>query len=106
MAPARRQARGLGGVSVQVRRVRLVISGRVQGVWYRGSMEREALRLGVAGWVKNRPDGTVEAVAEGGAAAVDDLVAWGRQGPPSARVDRVEVHEEAVQGLTGFRVTR
>jgi acylphosphatase len=93
-------------VNAAVRRVRLVVSGRVQGVWYRGSMEREALRLGVTGWVKNRSDGTVEAVAEGGADAIDELVAWCRKGPPSARVDRVEVHEEAAQGLAGFRVTR
>jgi acylphosphatase len=87
------------------RRVRLVIRGRVQGVWYRGSMEREAVRLGVAGWVKNRPDGTVEAVVEGDAAAVESLVAWCRKGPPSARVDDVEIHDEAPQGLSGFRVT-
>ena len=87
------------------RRVRLVVSGRVQGVWYRGSMEREAARLGVAGWVKNRPDGTVEAVVEGDPASVEALVGWCRKGPPSARVDGVEIHDEAPQGLAGFRVT-
>jgi acylphosphatase len=69
-------------------------------------MEREAALVGAAGWVKNRPDGTVEAVVEGAAAVVDTLVTWCRKGPPSARVDEVELREEPAQGLTGFRVLR
>ena len=89
-----------------VHRVRLVISGHVQGVWYRGSMQREAERLGLAGWVKNRPDGSVEAVAEGARALVDALISWCWKGPPAARVADVAVHEEAAQGLKGFQVTR
>lgn len=72
---------------------RLQIEGRVQGVWFRESMCREAERLGVTGWVRNRPDGSVEAVVQGPAEAVDRLVEWARTGPPLARVDRLELGE-------------
>jgi acylphosphatase len=72
-------------------RARLAIAGRVQGVWYRGAMQEEARRLGVAGWVRNRRDGTVEAEVEGEQALVDALVAWTRQGPPGAHVTDVRV---------------
>ena len=67
----------------------LQIQGRVQGVWFRESMRREAERLGVVGWVRNRPDGSVEAVAQGAPEAVDALVEWARIGPPQARVERI-----------------
>ena len=70
---------------------RLLIHGRVQGVWFRESMRLEAERLNVAGWVRNTPDGSVEAVVQGPAEAVDALVAWAHGGPPQARVDRVEI---------------
>lgn len=72
-------------------RARLEVRGRVQGVWFRGSMEAEARRLGVSGWVRNRPDGTVEAEAEGETTAVEALVAWARHGPPGARVTDVRL---------------
>ncbi len=72
-------------------RVHLVVHGDVQGVWYRGSMQREARRLGVGGWVRNNPDGTVEAEIEGEAGAVEALVAWAHRGPSLARVTRVRV---------------
>lgn len=85
-------------------RYRVTVSGRVQGVWYRQSCRREAAALGVAGWVRNNGDGTVEAVLEGEAGAVDRLVAWMRLGPPQARVAGVDVHAEAPQGEQGFRV--
>jgi acylphosphatase len=67
----------------------LRIHGRVQGVWFRESMRREAERLGVTGWVRNAPDGSVEAVVQGPDTAVDALIAWARIGPPQARVERI-----------------
>jgi acylphosphatase len=69
----------------------LVIRGLVQGVGFRFSMQREAMRLGVTGWVRNRRDGTVEAVVAGPPDAVEALLAWARLGPPSSRVDGVAV---------------
>jgi acylphosphatase len=71
----------------------LLIHGRVQGVWFRESMRREAERLGVDGWVRNAPDGSVEAVIQGPDEAVDALIAWARSGPPQARVERIELSE-------------
>jgi acylphosphatase len=71
----------------------LHIQGRVQGVWFRESMRREAERLNVAGWVRNKPDGSVEAVVQGTDEAVAALVAWAKKGPPLARVERVELSE-------------
>jgi len=76
---------------------RLRISGRVQGVGFRASFANEARLRGVAGWVRNRLDGTVEALVHGDAQALDALLAWARRGPRMARVDRVEV-EEALAG--------
>jgi len=72
---------------------RLRIHGRVQGVWFRESMRMEAERLNVAGWVRNAPDGTVEAVIQGPASAVEAMIEWARSGPPLARVDRIEIGE-------------
>jgi acylphosphatase len=72
-----------------VKTLHLQILGRVQGVWFRESRRREAERLGVVGWVRNRPDGSVEAVAQGATEAVDALVEWARIGPPQARVERI-----------------
>lgn len=80
---------------------RLVIEGRVQGVGFRASMSREATRLGVAGWVRNRFDGSVEAVIAGDAAAIAELLAWAQRGPPAARVTHVGV-EQASGSFTGF----
>ncbi len=68
----------------------LRISGRVQGVGYRDALRREALRHGASGWVRNRSDGTVEAVVQGGRETVDAVIAWARRGPPAARVSAVE----------------
>jgi acylphosphatase len=80
---------------------RLRIHGRVQGVWFRESMRVEAERLNVTGWVRNMPDGAVEAVIQGPAGAVDAMIEWARSGPPLARVDRVELGEAQGQ-YSGF----
>lgn len=83
---------------------RLVASGRVQGVFFRDSTRREANRLGVTGWVRNRPDGTVEAHVEGAPEAVEALVRWARDGPRHADVDDVRVSEAEPAGCTRFEV--
>jgi len=80
------------------------VSGRVQGVFFRDTVRNAAEREGVAGWVRNKSDGTVEAVLEGDAAAVERVIALSREGPPAAEVDAVEVFDEPDEGLTGFRV--
>ncbi len=88
-------------------RVELRVTGRVQGVWFRVSTQREAQALGLAGWVRNLPDGRVEAVAEGPRALVERLVAYCHEGPPMARVDDVEARWTEPQGLTPpFEVRR
>jgi len=73
----------------------LIVRGKVQGVWYRESMRQEAERLGVTGWVRNRRDGSVEAVVQGSEEAVAAIIAWARRGPPAAAVNGVEVFEGA-----------
>ncbi len=73
-------------------------------MWFRESCRQQALSAGVAGWVRNHPDGTVEAVLEGEPGAVERLVAWMREGPRLARVTRVEVSVEAPAGERGFHV--
>jgi acylphosphatase len=85
-------------------RRRVVVHGRVQGVFFRDSTRQRADSAGVAGWVANRPDGTVEAVFEGKADAVDGLVEWMSDGPRGASVSRTEVIEEEPEGLFGFDV--
>jgi acylphosphatase len=89
-----------------MRRVRVRAWGRVQGVFYRVSCAERARELGLSGWVRNGPDGDVEAAFEGDEAAVTAMLAWCRDGPPSARVDRLDVEGEAVTGGEGFRITR
>jgi acylphosphatase len=85
-------------------RTRVVVHGLVQGVFFRETVRRQAKSAGVAGWIQNNPDGTVEAVLEGERDAVERVVATCRRGPRGARIERVEVTEEEPQGLSGFRV--
>jgi acylphosphatase len=86
-------------------RAHLRIHGFVQGVFYRASARRQAAALGLDGFVRNRDDGSVEVVAEGEEAAVDELIAWCRLGPPGARVTDVEVERGPATGeLRGFSV--
>jgi acylphosphatase len=79
------------------KRVRLIIEGSVQGVWFRDSTRAEARRLGVTGWARNKRDGTVEVLAEGPENRVDELVRWCHEGPSLARVSRVHETEEPYQ---------
>jgi acylphosphatase len=85
-------------------RYRVVISGRVQGVFFRDTCRRRALEYGVSGWVRNLPDGRVEAVFEGPAESVDRLVAWARHGPGLAVVADVSVRREQPEGLGTFLI--
>ncbi|MBC7292511.1 MAG: acylphosphatase, partial [Thermoleophilia bacterium] len=85
-------------------RVHVFVEGRVQGVWFRETTRRQAERLGVNGWVRNLPDGRVEAVYEGERQAVEELLAWTHRGPEHARVARVEIHDEDPRGEQGFRI--
>ena len=85
-------------------RYRVVVHGLVQGVWFRDSCRRVAVDEGVAGWVRNRSDGTVEAVFEGPLDAVARCVSWCRMGPPRAEVDGIDVSEEPAEGIVGFSV--
>jgi len=90
-------------MSARVRR-HVWVSGVVQGVFFRAETYRMATSLGLAGWVRNLPDGRVEAVFEGPASAVDAAVEWCRNGPPHAVVERVEVVEEPEEGVSGFSI--
>jgi len=85
-------------------RRRLVIHGRVQGVFFRDTLRTLAERQRVAGWARNTPEGTVETVLEGEEDAVARLIAFAREGPEGARVERVDEHDEEPQGLSGFSI--
>jgi acylphosphatase len=85
-------------------RCRVVVRGRVQGVWFRESCRRVAVDLGLSGWVRNRPDRSVEAVFEGAEEDVAEAVAWCRIGPPAAQVAGIEVTAEEPTGSRGFAV--
>jgi acylphosphatase len=80
------------------------VSGRVQGVTFRYSCAARARESAVSGWVRNRPDGGVEAVFEGDPDAVDAMAEWCRTGPPAARVESARIRDEAPEGESGFRV--
>lgn len=83
----------------------ITIYGIVQGVWFRATTREQAQRLGVIGWVRNTPDGAVEALMQGDDGPVDALLAWCSQGPPGARVEKITAVEvEPDEGIQGFRI--
>jgi acylphosphatase len=84
----------------------VLVSGTVQGVFFRDTCRRVAGQQGVAGWVRNLPDGRVEAVFEGEPAAVNRMVGWAHGGPAEAEVTSVEVLDEPAEGLHGFEIRR
>jgi acylphosphatase len=88
-----------------MRRVRVRLSGRVQGVFFRASCAERADDLGLGGWIRNVPGGGVEAVFEGTESAVAQMVSWCREGPPLARVDRIDVVDEDPAGEAGFHIS-
>ncbi len=102
----------MGGISAATRtaqlveriRCRVVVRGRVQGVWFRGSVAEAARGCGVDGWVRNRADGSLEAVFEGRPDVVERLVEFCRHGPPNAVVTRVDTHVEPLHGETIFTI--
>jgi acylphosphatase len=102
-----RKGPALAAVSTETPRLiarRVVVSGDVQGVFFRDTCRRIAIGSGVAGWVRNRSDGRVEAWLEGSSEPVDRLVAWCAQGPRGAQVSGVEVADVEPSGMVGFRV--
>jgi acylphosphatase len=82
----------------ETKRIHVIVEGRVQGVFFRAYTKDEAVRLGLLGWVRNRPDGTVEALVEGEKNAVAKMVQWFHQGSPHSYVEKVQVTEEAPVG--------
>jgi acylphosphatase len=91
----------------QTQQARFVISGRVQGVWYRASTQERAVALGLSGWVRNMPDGRVEVLAQGPADRIQALIDWCFQGPPLARVDNIEADwTDPTETLGRFSIRR
>lgn len=91
-------------MSEPTRTVHIRVDGRVQGVGYRAFVEMNAVDLGLTGWVRNRRDGSVEAVLQGAPETIDEMLALCRKGPPAARVDGVEIIGEGVGAFTHFEV--
>jgi acylphosphatase len=88
-----------------LKQVHLFVRGRVQGMFFRASTQREAKRLGLTGWVKNRPDGSVEVFAEGEEEGLKELIGWANRGPSAARVERVDVRWRSFVGdFSDFRI--
>ena len=91
---------------MSTKRVHVIVRGRVTGVFFRAATQREARRLGITGWVKNRPDGNIEIVAEGEEEAIKEIVSWAHHGPSAARVDGVDVRWRGYTGeFSDFRIT-
>jgi acylphosphatase len=87
------------------KRVQLIVRGRITGVFFRAATQREARRLGITGWVRNRPDGNVEILAEAEEDAIREMVSWAQRGPSAARVDDVDVRWRSYTGeFSDFRI--
>lgn len=84
---------------------RIIVHGLVQGVFFRQSTQRKAIEIGLSGTVRNRSDGTVEVIAEGEPEKIELLIAWCREGPEKARVDHLDIHDEALKNSKGFIIT-
>lgn len=90
---------------MSLKQVQLTVRGRVQGVFFRASAQREARRMGLTGWVKNRSDGSVELLAEGEEDGLKELIAWANRGPSASRVERVDVRWRSFGGeFPDFRI--
>jgi acylphosphatase len=100
-----RPPRRRGGVRKLTARAHVVVKGRVQGVFFRAETRDRAQSLGLAGWVRNNPDGSVEAAFEGDRERIESLVAWCRKGPSLAQVDDVSVDWVEPQNESGFKVS-
>ena len=88
-----------------LKQLHLTVRGRVQGVYFRASAQREAKRLGLGGWVRNRPDGSVEILAEGEETSIRELYGWAQKGPGAARVDAVDTRWRSFTGeFADFRI--
>ena len=88
-----------------LKQLHLMVRGRVQGVFFRASAQREARRLGLTGWVKNKSDGSVEILAEGEETSIRELYSWAQKGPSAARVDRVDTRWRSFTGeFADFRI--
>ena len=94
-----------GAKDRKVHRAKVTVTGGVQGVWFRGTTRETARSLGLSGYVKNLPDGRVEAVFEGPLDAVNQAIYWCHQGPPAARVESVNVEWLEPKGESGFRIS-
>jgi acylphosphatase len=88
-----------------LKQLQLIVHGRVQGVYFRASTQREAKRLGLGGWVRNRPDGAIEILAEGEETSIRELYGWAQKGPSAARVERVDTRWRSFTGeFPDFRI--
>lgn len=87
-----------------MKRAHIIIYGRVQGVWFRAHTKEMADKLGIKGWVRNLPDGSVEAVFEGDEKSIEEMIRWCHHGPPLARVDRAEIKYEEPKGERNFEI--
>ena len=86
--------------------LRVIVSGQVQGVGYRYGTKERAIALGILGWVRNLPDGRVEAMISGEATPIDNMMKWFYDGPPAARVNAVETEQQSIQSFESFEIRR